>query len=102
MRNHLKVLMVLSLILIVLAFSSGAATTVQLSGDAGKAILQSLINSTPDKTINPNQTIDATTNQANNTSAGDLWSWGTPPAGYSIDDSGNLVPSNNEEWVPGI
>ena len=103
MRDHLKILMALSSILMILAVGLGSAATIELSGDAGKAILQSLVNSTSDKAINANQTIDTFTNQTNNASARGLWSWGTPPAGYAIDKSGNLVSiSSNEDWVPGI
>lgn len=103
MRDHLKTLAALGSILMILAISLGASATVQLSGDAGRAVLQSLINSTPDKTINANQTIDNAANQTNNASTEDLWSWGTPPAGYTIDNSGNLMPmSSIGEWVPGI
>lgn len=43
--------MILSLILIVLAFSNVSAAIMQLSGDAGKAILVRLANDTLKQTI---------------------------------------------------
>ncbi len=98
------------LILMVSTFSYGIATPMQLSGDAGKAILVNLVNNTTlNQTINANQSIDNTADQANtvgqvnNTSAAGLWSWGTLPAGHTIDKSGNLVMvSGDQEWAPSI
>jgi len=46
-----------------------------------------------------------TTNQTFNTSAAsaaDLWSWGTIPKGYAVNETGKLVRLPSEEWTPGI
>jgi hypothetical protein len=99
----MRVRVILSLILTVLAFNSLAAVPMQLGGDAGKAILAKIANSTFDQTMNGTQNLDTTTNRTSKASKGDLWDWGTPPTGYAIDKSGNLVRiSGDEEWLPGI
>jgi len=115
----MRTMVIIGLILVVLAISFGIAASMQLSGNAGKAILVNLVNNTTsNQTINANQSINTTdSNQslnttanqantaspANNASAGGLWSWGTAPAGHTVDKSGNLVmTSGNQEWTPGV
>jgi hypothetical protein len=101
--SDMRILVISGLILMILAFNSLAAVPMQLGGDAGKAILVKVANSTFNQTINGTQNLDTTTNRRSNVSAGDLWDWGTPPAGYAVDKSGNLVRiSYDEEWLPGI
>ncbi|VVB71280.1 Uncharacterised protein [uncultured archaeon] len=34
--------------------------------------------------------------------AGDLWSWGKVPIGFEVNETGQLVRLNNDEWKPSI
>ena len=70
----------------------------QLSGDTGRSILESVanvgINNTLNNTINAtNSTANATSNQtasAADTKKG-LWGWGKIPVGHSVNQSGKLI-----------
>lgn len=69
--------MIFGLIFSLLALNCYAAP-LQLSGDAGRAILGAINNTTN------------LTNSTNDTANG-LWNWGNLPVGHSINASGKLV-----------
>jgi hypothetical protein len=99
----MRILVISGLILMILAFNSLAAVPMQLGRDAGKAILVKVTNSTFNQTINGIQNLDIAMNRMSSASAGYLWDWGTPPAGYAVDKSGSSVRiSHDEERLPGI
>jgi hypothetical protein len=56
--------------------------------------------------IKDSTSTNSTINQTSNTTkkaTSDLWSWGSVPAGYALDKSGNLVKlPTTEEWLPGL
>jgi len=68
---------------------------------------RSLNPTSPKESTAANSTMNQTTiSQTSNTTkkaASDLWSWGSVPAGYTLDKSGNLVKlSADDEWLPNI
>lgn len=70
-----------------------AALPVQLSGNMGRSILETVAaNDTINQTESLNATSNATSNETSNeTNSGDLWSWGSIPVGHAVNESGNLV-----------
>jgi len=89
MRN----LIVSGLVLLVLALNLGAFGQVDLSGTHGQTILNEIAGSA--------QTANLSTNAS-------LWNWGNNPMGYSLSQSGKLIPIQNVllndfgGWVPSI
>jgi hypothetical protein len=61
--------------------SSCAALPMQLGGDNGRAILETIA---ANNTTNQTESLNATV-------SGDLWSWGTLPVGHALNESGELV-----------
>ena len=89
MRN----MVVSCLVLFVLALNYGAFAQVDLSGTHGQIILNEMTGSAQ------------TANLSTNTS---LWNWGDNPMGYTLNQSGQLMPTQNVlvndfgGWVPSI
>ena len=89
MRN----LVVSGLVLFVLALNYGAFAQVDLSGTQGQTILNEMTGSAQ------------TANLSTNTS---LWNWGDNPMGYTLNQSGQLMPTQGVlvndfgGWVPSI
>ena len=69
---------IFGLIFLLLALNCFAAP-LQLSGDTGRSILQTIANNNTQLTNSTNET------------QGGLWSWGNVPVGHSINASGELV-----------
>jgi hypothetical protein len=96
MRN----LVVCVIILLALALNSEATAPVQLSRSNGQAILSQI--AVPVQTNNTS----ANSGQANNISTNtNLCNWGSIPIGYTVNNSGILMPfqyANNGEWTPSI
>ena len=90
------------LVLLVLALNSMGREPIYLGEGNGRAILESIANNTSNQSSNlsnitPIQTGNATRKE------GGLWSWGTVPAGYRMEESGKLTwLPNTEEWHPSI
>ena len=84
-----KHLMIFGSIFLLLALNCIAAP-LQLSGDAGRAILVTIAN---------NSTNQTDLNSQNQT---DLWSWGKMPVGHALNSSGELVsiPTTTDGSVP--
>ncbi len=81
------------IILLALALNYGAIAQVDLSGANGQAILNRIATSAPITNISTNAS---------------LWSWGNIPMGYTLNQTGQLVPTQNVlhndfgGWVPSI
>lgn len=60
---------------------SCAALPLQLGGDIGRSILENIA---ANKTTNQTESFNETT-------PGDLWSWGSIPVGHALNESGRLV-----------
>jgi hypothetical protein len=71
------------LIFLLLACSSFAAP-LQLSGDAGRAILGTI-------------DLNNSSNEANSTNGSELWSWGRLPVGHFINAYGKLAANPIDE-----
>ncbi len=101
--------MIYSAVILLVAVNCLAEQPVKLEGSAGKAILDSMTSKIPNPTV-ANQTLNqtgasnVTQNQTENQTGGDLWSWGSLPAGFTLDSSGKLVriPTGDVEWLPGV
>ncbi len=86
MRN----LALLSLILL-LSLSYAALAGLQLGGDTGRSILESLIeNTTAENTTNLSSANSSLANSSTAESE-DLWSWGKIPVGHTLNGSGILT-----------
>ncbi len=89
MRNA----MICSMILLALALSCGADAQLVLSGADGLAIW--------DQIANPEPPANASTNAG-------LWDWGEIPLGYTLNQTGKLMPIEDEltndfgGWSPSI
>ncbi len=68
-----------------LSILSCAALPVQLSGNMGRSILETVA---ANDTINQTESLNETSNE---TTSGDLWSWGSIPVGHAVNESGDLV-----------
>lgn len=79
---------IIFVLIFILLGCSSFATSLQLSGDSGRAILS---------TIN----LTNSTNETNTTNETELWSWGKLPVGHFINVSGKLAanPLNDEGLV---
>jgi hypothetical protein len=74
--------------------SSCAALPLQLGGDNGRAILETIA---ANNTTNQTESLNATAA----TASGDLWSWGAIPVGHALNESGELVmlPTETDPFV---
>ncbi len=88
------------LVLLVLALNSVGREPIYLGEENGRAILESIANNTSNQSSN--NIIAVPTGNATKKEGG-LWSWGTAPAGYRMNESGTLTRlPNAEEWHPSI
>ena len=83
-----------SLLLLILVLSCGAiAQVVELSGTHGQAVLSQLTGSARATNISPNS---------------GQWNWGDIPMGYTLNQTGQLIPVQNVltndfgGWIPNI
>jgi hypothetical protein len=99
-RLDMKNFVTYSAVLFLLAVNCLAVSPLPLEGAAGKAILDSMA----DRLTNQTGAANQTQNQTEDQSGGDLWSWGSLPAGYTLDESGKLtrIPTGEVEWLPGL
>ena len=91
--NNMRNLVLSGLVLFELALNYGAFGQVDLSGTHGQTILNEIAGSA--------QTANLSTNAS-------LWNWGDNPMGYTINQSGQLIPIQNVllndfgGWVPSV
>lgn len=87
--------------ILLLAAGTLAEPSMKLDGSAGKLILAKLT----DQGQNQSNQIDQTNereNQSKNQTQEGLWSWGSVPAGYTLNQStGKLeaVPTGETDWL---
>jgi hypothetical protein len=102
----MKNFVIYSAVLLLLAVNCLAVSPLPLEGAAGKAILDNTTDRMLNQTdaVNQTGTANQTQNQSENQTGGDLWSWGSLPAGYTLDESGKLtrIPTGEVEWLPGL
>ncbi len=89
-------------LIILLSLSYAALAGMQLGGDNGRAILESLIkNTTSENGTAVNATNQSSTNSSMTNSSTeeteDLWSWGKIPVGHTLNGSGVLVETPSED-----
>ncbi len=96
----MKNFVIYSAVLLLLAVNCLAVSPLPLEGAAGKAILDNVT----DRMLNQTDVVNQTQNQTENQTGGDLWSWGSLPAGYTLDEFGKLtrIPIGEVEWLPGL
>ena len=91
--ENMRNLVASGLVLFVLALNYGAFAQVDLSGTQGQTILNEMTGSA--------QTANISTNTS-------LWNWGDNPMGYTLNQSGQLMPTQDVlvndfgGWVPSI
>lgn len=97
MRNSVLLGMI-----ILLSLSYAALAGMQLGGDNGRAILESLIENTTTENataVNATNQISANSSMANSSTAEteDLWGWGKIPVGHTLNGSGVLVETPSQD-----
>jgi hypothetical protein len=101
----MRYLIISGLILFILVLNCQSVEPIHISRDTGMTILENLTINSSDQ---PDDKATSSLNQTNQTSkssldaAGGLWSWGTTPIGYALNETGNLISLANQEWVPSI
>ncbi len=80
--------------------------TVDITRDSGMSLLANLTNESGNQSQNATQNATtASEDQAASTgssSSSALWSWGTIPIGYDLDENGTLIKLDSTEWSPSI
>lgn len=89
-------------LIILLSLSYAALAGMQLGGNNGRAILESLIENTTAEnatTVNSTNQISTNSSMANSSTAEteDLWSWGKVPVGHTLNGSGTLVETQSPD-----
>ena len=99
----MKYLIICSLILLALACNSLAREPLDLGHDAGRLVLESITNNTTNLSANETSSLPIPVLNASQSAKSDLWSWGTIPVGYAMNESGKPVRlPTTEEWHPSI
>jgi hypothetical protein len=109
-RLDMKNFVIYSAVLLLLAVNCLAVSPLPLEGAVGRAILDNMTDRMLNQSDVVNQTENQTgkgnltQNQTENQTGGDLWSWGSLPAGYTLDETGKLtrIPTGEVEWLPGL
>jgi hypothetical protein len=101
----MKNFIICGLILFVLAMNCQSTEPLRIGRDTGMTVLARLSDNSS------NQLITGVTDMPNQTSQNDiyfagndngLWSWGSIPIGYGLNESGVLTRLSDQEWVPSI
>lgn len=101
--------MILFFILIALTGICHSLEPIEISQERGLSVLANL-SDVPANQSGPNATVlnlsaqnpsNQSESRSDQTSSG-LWSWGTIPVGYELNENGTLTRLTGEQWKPSI